>query len=72
MNSSYTHEAAPGLEGPDYVTLVIEWDEDAGAAALASAAEPGPSSKGGSIAILLGALAAIAFATWGIRHLRAS
>jgi hypothetical protein len=72
MNSPYTREEAPGLEGPDYVTLVIEWDEDPGAAALESAEEPGPSSKGRTIATLLGALAAIAFATWGLRHLRAS
>jgi hypothetical protein len=72
MNAPYMHEAAPGLEGPDYVTLVIEWDEDSDEAILESAEEPGPSNKGRTIATLVGALAAIAFATWGIRHLRPS
>lgn len=72
MNSPYTREDSPGLEGPDYVTLVIEWDEDSGAATLESAEEPVPSSKGRTIATVVGALAAIAFATWGIRHLRPS
>ena len=76
MNSPYAHEDAPGLEGPDYVTLVIEWDEGSDAATLVSAQEPiGPSmghSTVRTIATVVGALAAIAFATWGIRHLRAS
>jgi hypothetical protein len=72
MNSPYTREEAPGLEGPDYVTLVIEWEEVSDAAILESAEEPGPPSKGRMIATVVGALAAIAFATWGIRHLRPS
>jgi hypothetical protein len=56
------------------VTLVIEWDDASEAATMVSAEEPGrmPSSAGRTIAALVGALAAIAFATWGIRHLRAS
>jgi hypothetical protein len=73
MNSPYAREDAPGLEGPDYVTLVIEWNEDSDAATLVSATEPSrPSSMRRTIATVVGALAAIAFATWGIRHLRMS
>ena len=76
MNSPYAHEDAPGLDGPDYVTLVIEWDEDPDGATLMSAGEPaGPSvahATGRKVATVVGALAAIVFATWGIRRLRAS
>jgi hypothetical protein len=73
MNSPYAHQDVPGLEGPDYVTLVIEWDENSDAATLVSATEPSrASSVGRTIATVVGALAAIAFATWGIRHLRTS
>ncbi len=72
MSSPYAHEDAPGLEGPDYVTLVIEWNET-DAATLVSATEPSrPSNMRRTIATVVGALAAIAFATWGIRHLRTS
>jgi hypothetical protein len=73
MDSPYAREEPPGLEGPDYVTLVIEWDEDADAATFASTTEPSRSSSmRRTIATVVGALAAIAFATWGIRHLRTS
>lgn len=73
MNSPTVHEYDPSLEGPDYVTLVIEWNDGAGAATFARAEEPvRSSSKARTLATVLGALAAIAFATWGIRHLRAS
>ena len=76
MNSPYALEDAPGLEGPDYVTLVIEWNDDSDAATLVSAQEPtGPSiahSTARKVATVVGAFAAVAFATWGIRRLRAS
>ena len=73
MNSPTMHADDPGLEGPDYVTLVIEWDEGPETATFASAEEPDRApSKGRTIATVVGALAAIAFATWGIRHLRTS
>jgi hypothetical protein len=52
---------------------VIEWNESSDAATLVSATEPSrPSSMRRTIATVVGALAAIAFATWGIRHLRTS
>jgi hypothetical protein len=73
MNSPTMHEDDPGLEGPDYVMLVIEWDEDADTGTFASVEEPvRPPSNGRTLATVLAAMAAIAFAMWGIRHLRAS
>ena len=73
MNSPTMHEDDPGLEGPDYVTLVIEWDDNPDAGTLATAEEPDRApSTGRTIATVLGALAAIAFAAWGLRHLRTS
>jgi hypothetical protein len=75
MNSPYAHED-PGLDGPDYVTLVIEWDEGSDAATLVSARDALDSSTtrmtARVIATVVGALAALAFATWGIRRLRTS
>ena len=75
MYSPYVREENPGLEGPDYVTLVIEWDEDAEAVTLVSAQDALGSTTSSTVrkvAAVVGALAAIALATWGIRHLRAS
>lgn len=77
MNPPIMREDAPGLEGPDYVTLVIEWDEDSDAATIVSTKQRSatlnrPAGTGRTIATVVGALAAVALATWGIRHLRAS
>lgn len=72
MYSPYTSEDAPGLEGPDYVTLLIEWDDNADEAIVSDAEPRRISSTGRTIATVVGALVAIAFAAWGIRHLRAS
>ena len=73
MNSPSMHEDDPGLEGPDYVTLVIEWDEGVDAATFVSAEEPDRApSTGRTLATVVGALAAIALATWGMRRLRMS
>jgi hypothetical protein len=73
MSSPTTHEDDPGLDGPDYVTLVIEWNDNTDVTTFAGAEEPDRApSSGRTIAKVLGALAAIAFAMWGIRHLRTS
>jgi hypothetical protein len=73
MNSPTMHEDDPGLDGPDYVTLVIEWNDTPDVATFAGAEEPDRApSRGRTIATVLGALAAIAFTAWGIRHLRTS
>jgi hypothetical protein len=72
MNPSSIHEEDPGLDGPDYVTLVIEWN-DAGEITAVSAIEPDPGTSatlGRKIFTVLGALVALAFATWGLRRLR--
>jgi len=68
------HEQIPGLDGPDYVTLVIEWDNDDDAATIVSTKrlEPALSGRGRKIATAAGAVVAIALATWGIRRLRAA
>ena len=72
MNPSYPREDVPGLEGPDYVTLLIEWDDDVDEATIVSSAEPRrASSTARKIATVVGALAALVFAMWGIRRLRA-
>ena len=75
MYSPYVREENPGLEGPDYVTLVIEWDDDSEAVTLVSAQDALDSTARSTmrkVAAVVGAIAAIALATWGIRHLRAA
>jgi hypothetical protein len=74
MQPSYPSEQAPGLEGPDYVALVIEWnDVEDDASVRVTHTEPA-SSRGTlrTIAAVLGALGALLFAAWGIRRLRAA
>jgi hypothetical protein len=76
-----THED-PGLDGPDYVALVIEWedqewedqeweDQDE-VTAVMSSPEPDREGMGRKVATMLGALGALALATWGLRRLRAA
>jgi hypothetical protein len=74
MQPSYPSEDAPGLEGPDYLALVIEWNDDEDdTVALVPTAEPEP--QGGTIrtiAAVVGALGALILAAWGIRRLRSA
>lgn len=74
MQPSFPSEQAPGLEGPDYVALVIEWnDEDEEPGALASHSEPTyPRGTIRTIAAVVGALGALLLAAWGIRRLRSA
>jgi len=72
-----SHLEDPGLEGPDYLALVIEWDDDVATLVRAKAPDRAPTTRPAptarqKIATVLGALAAIAVATWGIHHLRAA
>ncbi len=72
MQPSYSSEQVPGLEGPDYVALVIEWNDDDDTTAVF---EPEPPPLRGTIrtiAAIVGALSALAFAAWGIRRLRSA
>jgi hypothetical protein len=71
MQPSYPSEQAPGLEGPDYVALVIEWNDDEEDAP--SVPEPTyPRGTLRTIAAVVGALGALLFAAWGIRRLRSA
>jgi hypothetical protein len=74
MQPSYPSEQAPGLEGPDYVALVIEWnDEDEDAGALGSpSGSTYPRGTIRTIAAVVGALGALILAAWGIRRLRSA
>jgi hypothetical protein len=71
-----TFDDTPGLDGPDYVALVIEWDEladsieDEVTAQLAAA--PVARSWPRQLVAALGALAVLAFAGWGIQRWRAA
>lgn len=75
MNPSAFSDEDPGLDGPDYVTLVIEWnDKDDDEVTAVSAEVPAiaaPPRLARKIATVIGALVALALATWGLRRLRA-
>ena len=74
MQPSYPSEEVPGLEGPDYLALVIEWnDEEDDPATLVTSPEPAhPRSTIRTIAAIVGALSALILAAWGIRRLRSA
>ena len=70
----------PGLAGPDYVALVIEWDQLADSIENAieqrtrplPQAVPRPRVKPLRALIAIGMLGAITFAAWGVHRLRAA
>ncbi len=77
--SSALEQDVPGLDGPDYVALVIEWsdpDDPDNVASLVSSERflepPQAAIPGRAIAAALGALGALALAVWGIHRLRAA
>ncbi len=74
MQPSNPSEEIPGLEGPDYVALVIEWnDEEEEPAALITSSEPAyPRGTIRTIAAVVGALGALLLAAWGVRRLRSA
>jgi hypothetical protein len=76
MQPASSREDVPGLEGPDYVALVIEWnDEDDAVTLIAEDIPPEPERRTGkarTIAAVLGALGALVLAAWGLRRLRAA
>jgi hypothetical protein len=71
MNAPETHEASPGLDGPDYVALVIEW-EDSAATLVRPRAQPARTPMIRQIATVIGALIAIGVTSWGLHRLRTS
>ena len=70
--SPWLHSEAPAETGPDYVALVIEWDDVA--EEVTQVTPPVPPihlpSVFKKIAIGAGALGALLFARWGIHRLR--
>ena len=68
MQSSPLPQNAPGLEGSDYLALVIEWDDDV--PTLVRAAPDRAPTTHHQIITVLSAMAALVLATWGIRRFR--
>lgn len=71
MQPSHTGEDVPGVDGPDYLAIVIEWNDDDPTLVRPRPPNRGPAARH-KLATALGVLGAIAVATWGIRHLRAA
>jgi hypothetical protein len=69
MNTSALHDI-PGLDGPDYVTLVIEWDDEEEVTAVSAIAPEPPAPANRTLVAVVGALAALVLASWGLRLLR--
>jgi hypothetical protein len=69
--NAFSFDEDPGIDGPDYLALVIEWDEDEVTAVIDTMPSPIAASAR-TLAAAVGALVAIAFATWGIHRLRAA
>ena len=75
MQPSLSDRDDPGLEGPDYVALVIEWDEDDENATTLVSDRSELAHHAGTIrtiAAVLGAIGALMLAAWGIRRLRSA
>jgi hypothetical protein len=74
MQSFNTSEETPGIDGPDYLALIIEWDDEnadtlVGGEPVASTRR---TSTSRTIAAVVGALGAVLLAAWGIHRLRAA
>lgn len=70
MNPADTRTESMAPEETDYLALVIEWDDDV-ATLVRDPVSVRPTAAR-TIATVVGAIAAIALATWGMRHLRAA
>lgn len=69
MQPSQPPQDTRGLEGSDYLALVIEWDDDVPTLVRTTAPDRALST-GHQIITVLSSLVALVFATWGIRRLR--
>lgn len=70
--TEWQHVDAPAETGPDYVALVIEWDDsenDVTQVIPRSPVAPSPDLK--KLMMGAGALAALLVARWGVHRLRA-
>ena len=74
MQSLNDSEMTPGIDGPDYLALIIEWDDDTADTLVRDDAQPPTrrTSTSRTIAAVMGALGAVLLAVWGIRRLRAA
>lgn len=64
-------DESPAVSGPDYVALVIEWDDLPEEEVTARIARPvSPTTRLLAAAGAIGAFAALLLARWGLRRLR--
>ena len=70
--SNVLFEGVPGPEGPDYVALVIEWDDAENQITLVNVPRVASTGLAAKIAAAVGAVGALALATWGLRRWRAA
>ena len=68
----WPHVNAPQETGPDYVALVIEWDDSEADITQVVDRHPVASPDLKKVAIGAGALAALLLARWGVHRLRAA
>ena len=69
MQSSPLPQNTPGLEGPDYLALVIEWEDDVPTLVRGTSPAPSPTTRH-QIITVLSAVVALVLTTWGIRRFR--
>ncbi len=78
-----TTEEDPGIDGPDYVALVIEWPEDAATEEISDEVTRPTAQVGGlralaravslhKVAAAFGAAVVVALAAWRVRRHRAA
>ena len=60
------------IAGPDYVALVIEWDDEAPTQLIERSSVGVPHALIQVASVALAGLGAIAFAAWGIHRLRSA
>jgi len=70
--NAFSFDEDPGIDGPDYVALVIEWEDEDEVTAVINTTPSPIATSARTLATAVGALAALAFATWGIHRLRAA
>jgi len=69
MNVEHLPDEVQKLEGPDYITVVVEWPDDDADTMVRR--RPGRAPRWNrTLATMLGALGAIALTTWGLRRLK--
>jgi hypothetical protein len=70
--NAFSFDEDPGIDGPDYVALVIEWEDEDEVTAVINTMPSPIAASARMLAAAVGALVALAFATWGIHRLRAA